>query len=306
VKFALPILAIFLLFSCTRATTTSETIAIKTHEAYQTLSSNDRKTINKIIKKAEKSKRKKYYFKKLLLLLNTPAVSPKITAKMNNKITNDSVEKTKSERRKIVEESEIDLEEYLGQEEFYETMTDRLWRTYKPCWSCSHFYVSDEDPLDILVHIKVHLNGSVELIERILLLEDAIEKHLYVEGFSVNLEFVGYCGNDVFEVNADPNVWVNSHDWSGGHTTLAHELMHLMGLPDEYDGIEIHAGNRHLPVSTRLRIFYQQMGKEISLDATQGIMCYMNLKPLERHICAAVGLDEECVKTRMEVFHEDR
>jgi len=299
------VIVILVTFSCTCATTNPDAIEIKAHATYKSLSNDDADLIDDIIAKALKSERKDYYFSRLRILLDTPTNHPRITAQRNKQEIERSVKETKKERREIAKESERDLEEYMEQEEFYESMVERHWKGYKPEWGGPYFYVVDEDPLDILVHIQVRLRGTPEMIEKILVLEDAIEKHLYVEGFSVNLVFAAHSGDDVFDVDVDPSSWATSYNWSGGHKALAHELLHLMGLPDEYDRLEIHHNNRNMSISQRLRQFYAQMDEELPPDATQGIMCYHGLKPLERHVCASVGLGEECVKARMKAFHSE-
>jgi len=293
-------------FSCTCATTKHpDALAIRSNKIYKSLNENDTDIVDDIISKALKSKRTGYYFKKLKVLLETKTNHPRVTEKMNKREIERSVVATKIERRKIAKESKRDLEEYMEQEEFYENMIERHWRGYTPKWGGPYFYVVDEDPLDILVHIQVKLVGSPEMIEKILILEDAIEKHLYVEGFSVNLVFIARSGDDVFNVQADPSKWATSYNWSGGHKALAHELMHLMGLPDEYDRLEIHHDNKNMSVTQRLLQFRVQMDKDLPPDATKGIMCYHGRKPLERHVCTSVGLGEDCVEARIKAFHSD-
>ncbi|KKK78067.1 hypothetical protein LCGC14_2847290, partial [marine sediment metagenome] len=199
-----------------------------------------------------------------------------------------------------------DLEDYMNEEELYEQREDLKWMSYRIDSNSPYFYVSHEDFTDIFVHIRVRIHGEYKLVKKILSFEDAIEKHLHVPGFSVNLVFVGNKRDDVFEVDADPSKWVTSHNWSGGYKTLAHELMHLMGLPDEYDRIESHANNRNMDREQRLLQFKTQMNDEVPIDSKDGIMCYNFRKPLERHVCVAVGLGADCIQHRMELFHSDK
>ena len=45
------------------------------------------------------------------------------------------------------------------------------------------------------------------------------------------------------------------------------------------------------------------MDDEVPADSIDGIMYNHNFKPLERHVCASVGLSVECVRARMKAFH---
>jgi len=284
-----------------------EILIIRRHEQYAKLDIEEKKLAEKIMSKAVRNDRKKYYFEKLKLLLDTPTASRSVIGEAQKKEIKKSIQESKEERQAAVSERKTSVEEYMTQEEFYESAkSDRHWRGYSPeGWDQTYFYVVDDDPLDLLVHIRVRLLGDIEDIERILQLEDSIEKHLYIEGFSVNLVFVGCSddNDDVFDVNVDSSKWPTSHNWTGGYQGLAHELMHLMGLPDEYDRIENHANNKFLPIKRRLELFLEQMDEEVPADAYKGIMCNHFRKPLERHVCAAVGLGEACIKARMKAFH---
>jgi hypothetical protein len=296
---------LFSICSCSSCATVHapEVIEIMAHEQYASLNGDEQDVIEDILDKALESNRKEYYFKKLILLLDTTTNPLAVTRKLNNERIQRSVEESKRERREIAQKGKKDLEEYMNEEELYEQRENLKWKGYRPYPDGSYFYVSHNSFIDILVHIRVRVHGNSRLVEKILSLEDAVEKHLRIPGFSVNLVFVGNERNDVFEVNVDPSRWAGSHNWSGGYKTLAHELMHLMGLPDEYDRIESHAGNKNMSRIQRLLHFRAQMDNEVPADARYGIMCYSSYKPLERHVCAAVGLGADCVQHRMEEFH---
>lgn len=294
-----------ILVSCSCATTAPEILKIRAHKQYTRLSSTEKDLIEDIMDEAIDRDRKDYYFSKLTLLLDTQTVSVDETRAMNRREIRESVKESKKARRIIASKSRSDLEEYLSQEEFYESAIEREWSGYRPSFGGPFFYVVDDDPLDILVHIKVRLHGDYNIVSKIILLEDAIEKHLDLPGYSVNLVFVGYSDDDgdVFDVDVNPGKWATSHNWAGGYRTLAHELLHLMGLPDEYDKIESHAGNRNINRIDRLRQFIYGMNQNFPPDAIDGIMCLHSRKPLERHVCASVGLEEKCVRARMKAFH---
>jgi hypothetical protein len=287
------------------ATITPEILSVRSHDKYKTLDKESEKLIENIMQKAIRSDRRAYYFSKLHVLLNTPVEASSSTKVMNEKYATQSVREVQRTRRYIASQTSNDgLQKYLNKEEIYELKRAWVWSKYCPFWHSSCFYVSCEDVTDILVHIKVKINGNTAAVERIIEMEDAIEKHLSKPGFSVNLVLVGTSGPDVFEVKADMTQWPTSYNWSGGYKTLAHELMHLMGLPDEYDRIESHASNKNMTIKQRLQQFSYQMDDELPADANKGIMCYSWLKPLERHVCAAVGLGDKCVKSRKEKFEK--
>ena len=256
------------------------------------------------MQKAILDKRKDYYFAKLKALLNTQTVAPQNIKEMNLDRISKSLQEIKEKKQAIIEAVGDDMDEYLNKEEIYESSKQREWQKYCPgkFGNAACFYVSTEDPTDILVHIQVHLSGDIELIKEELSMEDSIEKHLSIPGFNVNLVFVGHKGKDVFEVNLDPGGWPTNENWSGGYTTSAHELMHLMGLDDEYDRIEQHAENRYMPIDDRLWWFLVQMDNTVLEDAKYGIMYSGRNPPLQRHVCTAVGLNEDCVKARKAKF----
>jgi len=298
------ILILSFLVSCSCATSSPEIFKIRAHKQYKNMSSAERDLTEDIMDKAIDSDRKNYYFSKLNLLLNTESNSPEDIREMNRREVDRSVKNSKKERRKIIKQSDVGLEEYLSREEFYESVIDRKWKTYSPNFNGTFFYIVDEDPLDILVHIKVKLHGDYDLVVKVILLEDSIEKHLNIPGYSVNLVFVGYSSDedDVFNVDVDPKKWTTSHNWIGDYKGLAHELLHLMGLPDEYDRIEVHANNRNMTKLSRLYQFIIQMDAEVPLDSVKGIMHFHKYRPLERHVCASVGLGKECIRVRSNAF----
>jgi hypothetical protein len=299
-KFAILFALYFSLSSC--ALFTANKISIRAHPAYKQLGLYDQLKIERVMSKIESSDRKAYYYSKLKLLLDTPQEAPEAMKQINEQRIQDAIDKAKTERQEVAQETGIDEEEYMSIEEEYEHKEIRHWKKYTPEIFGHYFYVAIDDPTDILVHIQIHLHGDPKTINSLMALEDAVEKHLNVQGFNVNLVFVDHFGKDVFDINTDPTQWPSSENWSGGYVTIAHELMHVMGLPDEYDLIENHMGNKYLSVSDRLQLFLQQMNKKLPYDASEGIMCFSWKRPLERHVCSAVGLGDDCVKARKKAF----
>ena len=145
-----------------------------------------------------------------------------------------------------------------------------------------YFDVDRSDPNRIVVRIKVRLNGP--LAPDVAKLEDAIEKHLRRENFIVDLQLVDRPGPDVFDVNTDPAVWPNAENWVAGPTTLAHELMHLLEVNDEYD-YRSHASNSAMSMNERLYWLKVEAGRPPPpADAWQGIMTGGRNPVLDRHV----------------------
>jgi hypothetical protein len=300
--FILTFIGIFIYFNLILNSCVSSSInanKVRVSSEYNALSAEEKSLIESIMFKADSSDRRDYYYNRLQKLISTPTVSDKVIATKSKKRIDESV---KEATKKITAVKSV--YHYMYKEEIYENMQVRRWKEHKTGWGEPVFYVANSNPLDILVHIRVKLFAPLSTTKKILSLEDAVEKHLSREGFSVNLVFVAISDKDVFNVTVDPSIWANSHNWSGGYKTISHELLHLMGLDDEYDMIEMHYKNNELSMERRLQIFLYHMGRELPKDSANGIMCYSRLKPLQRHICSAVGLEEECVKIRTQAFGE--
>ena len=259
----------------------------------------ERLLAHEIIREANRSNRKDYYLSKLQALLNTSEAPSEEISKMISVKTGTGMEEARKETSSGAEQLSMTCDEYTSIEEVYESSKGKEWKKYRPTLLGSYFQVSYEDMNDIFVHIRIHLYGNEEQIKNVIAVEDNIEKHMSLPGFNVNIEFVGFKGEDVFDIEIDPTKWPTSLNWSGGDFNVyAHELFHIMGLPDEYDYIENHATNKYLPIKTRLELFLVQMNVDIPSDAKEGIMCYQTRPPLVRQVCASVGLKEECVQAR--------
>ncbi|HEY5958761.1 MAG TPA: DUF4157 domain-containing protein, partial [Polyangiaceae bacterium] len=112
------------------------------------------------------------------------------------------------------------------------------------------FTVDRSDPRNILVHMKVKLNGKPEEVKAIRSLEDAIEREVSMstKGYHLDIEFVDRSGPDVFEFSVAFCQWANSGNWASGPQTLSHEVHHALGLDDRYDYIVSHATNPQMNV----------------------------------------------------------
>jgi hypothetical protein len=163
------------------------------------------------------------------------------------------------------------------------------------------YRVDATDVRNIVAHVRVRINATPEQRASIHAFEDLIERHLgALSGFTVDLQFVNTSGADVVEVTADPTGWTDASNWVGEPKGLAHELMHVLGLDDEYDYIEGHAANRSMPVETRLHWFTVEMRRTLPADGASGIMADHNNPPLDRHACVVARVPDvsACVATR--------
>jgi len=264
---------------------------VRTHASYINMGGEERSLVNDICKEIEKQKDPIYYYEKLILLLDTPYETNKsklATAQKND--LRKSVATVKQTKRTDTSSEEQREQELEG------------WIKYRPNSSSPYFYIHRCDPMNIFIRIHVKLVGDTEIVEQMYRLEDAVEKHLHVPGFYVNLVWADYEGDDVFVVHTDPGEWATSYNWAGDYEVISHELMHLFGLDDEYDRIESHAGNKHLPTKIRLQWFLVQMRDTMFDDAETGIMWHNWKKPLPRHVCWAVGLGDDCIEARINAY----
>lgn len=151
-----------------------------------------------------------------------------------------------------------------------------------------HIDVDRSDPNNIVARVRVHLSGA--LAGDVAKLEDAIEKHVNRPGFTVDLQLVDQPGPDVYEVNTDPTKWAEADNWVGNANTLGHELMHLLGLDDEYD-YRSHATNAAMTMEERLHWLKVEAGRAPApADAWQGIMTDQNNPVLDRQVRAVAQL----------------
>jgi hypothetical protein len=259
---------------------------LRNHAAYKRLSPGGRIKADEIMARALEGSRPGYYLGKLKLLLDTPTTAKKggSTSDMNW----HRVSLSQASRQALNDALGDTSDAYAGLEEY--RTNSRQW-TQRAAWRGKTVRVDRTNRKDLAVKIKVRLIGDTNIVSQIRHMEDAIEKHLSIPGFVVNLEFTGKSGLDIFDVKVDANAWTTAANWVGAATSLGHELMHLLGLPDEYDYIEGHAGNKHMAMETRLHWFLVEMKRQPAPpDSKDGIMRVSKKKPLWRHALAAVGL----------------
>ena len=274
---------------------------LKTHRNYHLLTDEERDLLAEVLSKIEDSPRQVYYIGKLIDMLDVPYIgSDKKFKSSQRKLLKDSV---KEEKKIIVKRNNPNKSKIKYQEEVLQSKYKNGWTKIRPHRGEPFIFVNREDPLNILVYVIIYLDGDKESVEEIKFLEDAVEKHLHMDGFSVNILFVDKYVEDVaFKIKVDHNKWATTHNWTGDKYTIAHELMHVLGLSDEYDKIETHYDNKNLTWKRRLEVFLSSIDQKIPDDANDGIMTYNTNKPLQRHICAIARLGKDCVEKRLSKY----
>jgi hypothetical protein len=261
--------------------------------SYAALSTEGKDRVRTIINGARTSPRCDYYLAKLELLLTTPDAPPAEARAHLGPALRHSAVAFQAARAKLSPAARAQVESREERAVDAHTHLERLKN------SLGYVLVDRSDPTDLVFRIKVHPSGSATAVNDLRNLEDAIEKRLATRGFTVDLEFVDKGGSDVFEIGCDPTKWPTSRNWIADANSLGHEVMHLLGLDDEYDLIEVHAGNAYMTMETRLLWFVEQLSRPSLADAGQGIMGNMSAPALDRHVCAAAQLPiAPCVRAR--------
>jgi hypothetical protein len=124
-----------------------------------------------------------------------------------------------------------------------------------------HYYIDRTDPTNMVVKVKVRLTGRQAPVAQARSLEDAIEKQANTAGYTIDLQFVNRRGQDVFQAEVDPSEWATSGNWVGTPDVMAHELHHLLNLPDRYNYIEAHSGNADMYVCNRIHWFLEEFNR---------------------------------------------
>ncbi|MFA5024154.1 MAG: hypothetical protein WC523_04320 [Patescibacteria group bacterium] len=264
------------------------------------LTISERGLVYLIVRRAEKSDNKDYYLDRLQALLDTAEATSEEIKNLIVSNTDVGLDKAKKETLLGAKKAGLSVEEYTSIEERRESRSIGQWSKIKAEHFDKYFYISRDDVNNIFIHIRIYLYGDNIQISKVLLLEDNMEKHLSIPGSSFNIKFVDKKDADVFEIKIDPTEWPSSVNWAGvDYQTCAHEVLHNLGIGDEYDYIEQHAINKYLSIEVRLSLFLYQMGIVLPKDADKGIMSSQYNRPLDRHICAVVRLDNKCIESRL-------
>ena len=164
------------------------------------------------------------------------------------------------------------------------------------------YYVDQSDLNNLVVKVKIKLNGQQQYVDQAKQLEDGVEKESSVLGYTVDLQFVDTSGNDVFEANVDPTQWPTSGNWVGGVDVMAHELHHLLNLPDRYNYIESHSANQEMYIANRIHWFREEFNRPADPNIRVSFMGEGSLVT-DEDICAVIqsGNISSCVSQRQSI-----
>lgn len=155
------------------------------------------------------------------------------------------------------------------------------------------YMVDRSNPNDILFTRRIHLTGTADDIARTKALETWIETHLALPPYRVDIQFVDHPDDYSTTIPIDPTVWTNAGAWNPFTNDdqidvldvpmMAHETLHLFGLPDEYD-LRLHMVNEQMGFWHRLAVFAMALvQRPAPVDHDQSIMDNHWNKPLARH-----------------------
>jgi hypothetical protein len=261
---------------------------IKQHPVYLGLESGPKALADEIISEALMRANCMYYLKKLKLLLDTPEAPAGDVETSNRAAVDAAVAKEHTERLKP------DILGGLGKQEALANDPARRW-TRRTGLNGKKYLVDATDSKNIVVRIRIHLVASGARttdadVAKETFLEDAVERVAQDRGYTVDVVFVDVDGEDVFTVGSDLTQWATAGNLVGGARTLAHEIHHLLGLPDRYDYIESHAGNASMKIPARLQWFREQMRRAADPAGNLSLMG-RGEDLLEKDICTVAGLD---------------
>jgi hypothetical protein len=182
-----------------------------------------------------------------------------------------------------------------GREELLSGGPGREWQLREG--SKGPYWVDARDPSNVVLKVKFFLQmeaaQSAELLDEIRIEEDDIEKHLSIPGATFDIEFVDQPGPFVHTVVVDEKVELNTESrWTPWALAPrhAHEVMHHLGLADEYD-TSIHRDN---PEMTRYGKLYWTVWAKLNpppAGAEKAIMADPSQPPdRERHIDVVFGV----------------
>jgi hypothetical protein len=306
---------------------------IRIMRTYKALSAADKQVVETIIHNARRSATlRDYYVSWLGRLLSTEDAPKEDTAAANDAVRAQAVQEAQARQAKLEQANLVDAGYALlerAREESAAADDSRVWTTLLGGVDATNkqklYRVDRSDLRNIVIQIKVHLRGTAGVIHDVETLEDDIEKHAQVPGYTIDLVFVHPTGDpdthdepDVFELTTNDQAWTNQTTWAAGTESLTHELHHLLSLDDRYDYIEDHSMNRSMRMTERLYWFSVQMWKNRhrrpGLEQTQkkgdpeGVFLSpmgndATKKPLPSDICAAVQAQNQqrCQETRTAV-----
>ncbi len=208
-----------------------------------------------LIRKAKDRDECLYYIKKLKLLFSTEEDPPAAIGDEFKKILADESASEKTRLDTDTGKADKDLEENAKPD------IKTTGRKIKNEKHGKYYYVDSTDITNIYVMAQVKLKGDKTFTDQVKQMEDGIEKAASIRGYIVNLIFTERTGSDVFETEVDPTRWPTSGNWVRGVETLAHELHHMLNLPDRYNYIESHSENKKMYVADRIHWFSEEFNR---------------------------------------------
>lgn len=154
------------------------------------------------------------------------------------------------------------------------------------------FMLDRRDSNRIQITVRVHLTGNPQDVALMREREPMIEHFMTNAPYFVNVEFIDSPDAYSITIPIDRSVWPNSQTWNPFNSdnvvdvrdahTAAHELMHQLGLPDEYD-MPTHFTNPHLDGWGRFGTFLAALLQvPPPVDQAQSLMG-AGLRPLRRN-----------------------
>jgi uncharacterized protein YcfJ len=284
---------------------------IRRHPVYRALAAAARALADEIMALARQRPNCIYYAEKLHLLLDTPE-APQAT-EGGPTPEGSNLERNRQRVQQAVEEERARLampqaQREQSRQEQIAGAPERRW-TERRGRNNKIFYVDSSDPGNVVVQIKIRLlrGGTVttqEDVNNLIFLEDAIERVAETRGYTMNVIFTDIDGPDVFTFNINFDAWPTAGNPVGNARTLAHEIHHLMGLPDRYDYIESHAANRRMPIPERLHWFREQMNRQPDPQGRTSLMG-SGRTMLDDDVCRIADLDMgSCMAARGRALQE--
>ncbi len=211
-----------------------------------------RETAEKIITQARTRDNCKFYIDHLHTLFSTPEAPPAKVGDKWKKVLSDAAQSEEKRLKDPQSKKDAGFEESLSvnAKKPLKGNRDKI------------YYIDDSDLTNIVVKVKVKLNGDKKYVDQAKKLQDGIEKEASIFGYTIDLEFVNTTGKDVFEADVNPTKWPTAGNWVGDAEVMAHELHHLLNLPDRYNYIESHAGNEKMYIGNRIHWFWKEFNRQ--------------------------------------------
>ena len=213
-----------------------------------------RRIANDIIRDARNRDECLYYIQRLHTLFSTPEASQVTVSQFWGPVLSQAAQE---------EQTRLQDPQSLQEAGFEETARAAPGRQWTPVRGRGGklYRVDLTNLADIVVWVKVKLTGQQQVVDQVKQLEDGIEKEASILGYTVDIEFVDTTGGDVFEATVDPTRWPTSGNWVGNIDVMAHEMHHLLNLPDRYNYIDRHSGNAQMFVADRIHWFREEFNR---------------------------------------------